>query len=82
MGEAAGVATAISLADDVSPRTINVKALQSELIATGCNLGQGMREINGIAEAAVLHEEKYPNPEYKEKTTVIVKNRTSEFTGK
>ena len=82
MGEAAGVATAISLAEDVSPRAINVKALQSELIATGCNLGQGMREINGISEASVLHEEKYPNPEYKEKTTVIVKNRTSEFTGK
>ncbi|MBO5279936.1 MAG: FAD-dependent oxidoreductase, partial [Clostridia bacterium] len=38
MGEAAGVATCISLAEDITPKEINVKALQSELIATCCNL--------------------------------------------
>ena len=82
MGEAAGVATARSLVENVTPRQINIKALQSELIETGCNLGQGMREINGISGGVSVCDTKYPNPEYKEKTKVIVQNRTTEFTRK
>ena len=82
MGEAAGVATCISLAEDITPREINVKALQSELIATCCNLGQAMREINGISEISISHDDKYPNPEYKEKKKVVVQNKVTEFTRK
>ncbi|MBQ7320478.1 MAG: FAD-dependent oxidoreductase [Clostridia bacterium] len=81
MGEAAGVATAISLAENITPRKINVKALQSELIATGCNLGQAMREIEGVSAVSTAHDEKYPNPEYKSKA-VTIQNRVNEFTRK
>lgn len=81
MGEAAGVATAISLAEGVSPRKIDVKALQSELIATNCNLGQTMREIEGVSAVLTTHDEKYPNPEYRNKS-VIIQNRDNEFTRK
>ena len=82
MGEAAGVATCISLAEDITPREINVKALQSELIATCCNLGQAMREINGLSEISISHDDKYPNPEYNEKKKVVVQNKVTEFTRK
>ena len=82
MGEAAGTACALSLAQNVSPRKINVKALQSELIETGCNIGQSMREINGILSEDNMCDIKYPNPEYKEKKKVIVKDRSTEFTRK
>lgn len=81
MGEAAGVATAISLAEGITPRKINIKALQSELIANGCNLGQGMREIEGVSSVSTSHEEKYPNPEYSNKA-VILENQATEFTRK
>jgi hypothetical protein len=82
MGEAAGVAMCISLAESVSPREIDVKALQRELIETGCNLGQAMREINGISEISISHDDKYPNPEYREKKKVVVQDKVSEFTRK
>lgn len=78
MGEAAGVATAISLADDIAPRNINVKALQNELVATGCNIGQTMREINGVSGTALSHDERYPFS-YKNSHTVI-QNQSNEFT--
>ncbi|MBR2907719.1 MAG: FAD-dependent oxidoreductase [Clostridia bacterium] len=81
MGEAAGVASCISLAEDIPPRKINVKALQSELISTGCNLGQAMREIDGVSATSISHDEKYPNPEYKS-MSVVIKNRVNEFTRK
>lgn len=82
MGEAAGVATCISLAEDITPRKINVSALQHELIATGGNLGQTMREITGISEASLSHDDKYPNPEYREKKKVVVQHKVTEFTRK
>ena len=50
MGEAAGVAACISLAAGVAPRDIDVKALQSELIRTGGNLGQALLEYDGFSE--------------------------------
>ena len=81
MGEAAGVATCISLAADVAPRAINVKSLQSELIATGGNLGQAMRVIEGINENVESFEDKYPNPEYIGHS-VVVKGEANEFTRK
>lgn len=81
MGEAAGVASAISIANDITPRDINVKALQSELIATGCNIGQAMREIDGLSDVSTSYEERYPNPEFVG-YTAIVENLANEFTKK
>ena len=62
MGEAAGTAMAISLAENIRPRDVNVKALQAELIASGCNIGQNMRAIPGIDPAATF-EDRHANPE-------------------
>ncbi|HNS33267.1 MAG TPA: FAD-dependent oxidoreductase [bacterium] len=45
MGEAAGIATAMSLKEGVSPRKIDVKRLQKTLLERGCDLGQEYREI-------------------------------------
>ena len=81
MGEAAGVASAISIADDIAPRNVNIKALQNELIATGCNLGQAMREIEGVSSASISHEERYPNLEFKGRK-LLVENIVNEFTRK
>lgn len=81
MGEAAGVATCISLAKDIAPRKIDVKELQTELIQTGGNLGQSMREVAGISAKSISHEEKYLNPEHRS-MAVTVKDKTNEFTRK
>lgn len=81
MGEAAGVAVCISLAENVSPRQIDVKALQSELIRTGGNLGQALRAIPGVTLEAGAYEELYPNPEFCE-VAVTVKDAVNEFTKK
>ena len=81
MGEVAGVATCISLAEDITPRNIDVKKLQTELISTGCNLGQAMREINGVSVDSISHDVKYSNPEYSA-TSVTIKNEANEFTRK
>lgn len=62
MGEAAGTAMAISLAENIRPRDVDVKALQAELIASGCNIGQNMRAIPGIDPAATF-EDRHANPE-------------------
>lgn len=43
IGEAAGVAAAISTADGTSVRNVNVKALQKRLVEQGSEIGQGMR---------------------------------------
>ncbi len=81
MGEAAGVATCISLANEIFPRNINVKSLQSELIATGGNLGQAMRVIEGISTEKQAYEDNYPNPEYHLKS-IKLQNVANEFTRK
>ena len=81
MGEAAGVAACISLAADVAPRDIDVKALQSELIRTGGNLGQALRAIPGVSLEAAAYEELYPNPEFCS-VAVTVKDAVNEFTKK
>ena len=62
MGEAAGTAMAISLAENIPPRAVDVKALQAELIASGCNIGQNMRAIPGVDPNASF-EDRYVNPE-------------------
>lgn len=62
MGEAAGTAMAISLAENIPPRAVDVKALQAELIASGCNIGQNMRAIPGVDPNASF-EDRHANPE-------------------
>jgi hypothetical protein len=43
IGEAAGVAAALSVKDSVRPRDIDVTRLQIALIATGCEIGQSRK---------------------------------------
>lgn len=62
MGEAAGTAAAISLAQNVRPRDVNVTELQNEMIANGCNIGQNTREIPGV-DAHAEFIDRYLNPE-------------------
>lgn len=58
MGEVAGTAAAMSLANDLPFRKIDRIKLQQELIANHVNIGQAMRSIPGLASAAP-YEEKY-----------------------
>lgn len=81
MGEAAGVATCISIAEDIPLRRINVKALQNELIATGGNLGQAMKTIEGLSSTVSDHDAKYPNGEYN-KHAITIRGEANEFTRK
>lgn len=48
MGEAAGIATALSLQKDIRPRDINRIELQRKLIEAKMNIGQSFRKIPGI----------------------------------
>ncbi len=58
LGEVAGTAAAISLANDIPFRQIDRVRLQQELIANQVNIGQGLREIPGLKNAEP-YEEKY-----------------------
>ena len=79
MGEAAGVASCLSLEADVTPRKVDVKTLQKELISTGCNIGQGMRKIDGIdTEGSDIDNYSGENHH----RTTVVKNSANEFTRK
>lgn len=79
MGEAAGVASCLSLEADVAPRKVDVKTLQKELISTGCNIGQGLRKIDGIdAEGSDIDNYSGENHH----RTTVVKNSANEFTRK
>lgn len=83
MGEAAGVATCQSLEKDITPREINIKELQLELIKTGGNLGQAVREVAGISVDSISHDLKYINYDQKGGgKAVTVKNVSTEFTRK
>ncbi len=63
MGEAAGTATALSLAKDIMPRELDRIDVQRELIANNVNIGQNMREIPGIGDNDFV--DKYKNPEFR-----------------
>ena len=79
MGEAAGVASCLSLEADVTPRKVDVKTLQKELISTGCNIGQGLRKIDGIdTEDSDVDNDSGENYH----RAAVVKNRANEFTRK
>ena len=79
MGEAAGVASCLSLEADVAPRKVDVKTLQKELISTGCNIGQGLRKIDGI-DTEGSDVDNYSGENHHRAT--VVKNRANEFTRK
>lgn len=64
MGEAAGTATAISLAEGIPPRKVDRLKLQVELVQSKVNIGQGFRTIPGLEEAGKAgFEDAYRNPE-------------------
>ena len=79
MGEAAGVASCLSLEADVTPRKVDVKTLQKELISTGCNIGQGLRKIDGI-DTEGSDVDNYSGENHHR--TTVVKNSANEFTRK
>ena len=78
MGEAAGTAACMSIDNDVTPRNVDVSALQRELVANNVNLGQSMRKIPSL-EMADDAEDEYANPEYI-KNAVTIKGAGNEFT--
>ena len=63
MGVAAGVAAAISIKHNIPPRKIDRLELQSELIASKVNIGQGYREIPGIKDYKYDNNDIYANHE-------------------
>jgi hypothetical protein len=76
MGEAAGVATAISLHENIVPRKINRLQLQKVLISRKVNIGQNFRKIPGLNSNEKLNDE-YLNPEFdgdsrKNETTAVI----------
>ncbi|OGV49709.1 MAG: FAD-dependent oxidoreductase [Lentisphaerae bacterium GWF2_44_16] len=59
MGEAAGIAAAISLKQNITPRKVNRIDLQTEMLKCNCNIGQTFREIPGIDKnliPKIMHE--------------------------
>jgi len=64
MGEAAGTAACASIAQNVRLRDVDIRGLQSELIANGGNLGQHLRVLPGISKEKLPYEDLYPNPEF------------------
>jgi hypothetical protein len=81
MGEAAGTACCLSLDEGISPRSIDVKKLQNELVNAGGNLGQTMREIPGLASQGSLNHEN-DTLLGSVANSYVIKNRSNEFTGK
>ncbi len=77
MGESAGMATCISLKNDIPPRQVDRVELQQELIANNVNIGQGFRKIPGVTDQTE-YTDAYANPEYK-KDKVIKSNGGNEF---
>ena len=64
MGEAAGTAACASIAQNVRLRDVDIRGLQSELIANGGNLGQHLRVLPGISKEKLPYEDNYPNLEF------------------
>ncbi len=48
LGEVAGTAAAMSLADNVTPRKLDRNKLQKQLVKNGVNIGQDYRQIPGL----------------------------------
>jgi hypothetical protein len=69
LGEVAGTAAAISIANDIPFRKIDRIKLQQELIANNVNIGQGTRRIPGH-EDAQPYDEKYARSRPSVKATI------------
>ena len=65
MGEAAGTAAALSLAEGVALEDLNVAKLQRILVGKKCNIGQGYRKIPSLDE----------NVDYSEYAVEVLKKR-------
>ncbi len=50
MGQAAGTAAALAIAEGIQPRRLDRIQLQQELLADNMNIGQSFRRIPGVAE--------------------------------
>jgi hypothetical protein len=79
MGEAAGTAACASIAQNKKLRDVDIRGLQSELIQSGCNLGQAMRVLPGITTEKLEYVDNYPNLENYSKAQVV-KGKSNEFT--
>ena len=81
MGEAAGTAMAISLAQGITPRLVDRVDLQKELIANKVNIGQRARQIPGIDLKDITFEDKYnANGETAaQRTKAVVEQGTLKF---
>ncbi len=77
MGESAGTAMCMSLDRKVTPRQLDVKALQKELIANGVNIGQGFRSIPGVTDQTG-YQDAYQNPEFRQ-DKFVVQNAANRF---
>lgn len=81
MGEVAGIAACMSIEQNITPRQIDRKELQKELIRNNINLGQAFRNIPGVTDTTKAFYDDYLNPEFKKDGT-IVENSANEFTRK
>lgn len=81
MGEAAGTAAAIALKNGVTPRQVDRREIQKELIASGVNLGQSLRVIPGVTGDLENWKEDYINDEFTYQKSVV-KGEATEFTRK
>ncbi len=79
MGEAAGTAAWMSLQKGITPRELDRKELQRELIANGVNLGQMFRTIPGVTDAEEQYADDYANPEF-HTDAVTVKDAGNAYT--
>lgn len=82
MGESAGTACAMSIQQNIPLRALDVKQLQRELLASGVNIGQKMRNIPGLSDDESAEPENlFENPEYSAKARII-RDSNNEFTRK
>ena len=79
MGEAAGTACCLSLDNDVTPRSLDVKTLQRELVKAGGNLGQTMRDIPGLDIGKDMTFDGDKNMSTINNSSIVT-NRKNEFT--
>jgi hypothetical protein len=78
MGEAAGVATALSLTKGITQRELSRIDLQRELLASGVNLGQMFREIPGVNDKTEEYEDEFENSEFV-RGAMKIRNEQNEF---
>jgi len=71
-GRSSRYCSAISLTENITPRRVDRKKLQKELIANEVNLGQKFRQIPGLEAGAENFDDRYSNPELNRKKHVTI----------